>query len=518
MKSLKVLHKISHYLLLISPILLTSFFVYNSKYPAWANTMLLASFIFAIYTISFALNARNKKEYNILEVALASLGIISALAFSFFTNKNFMFGMFGKGIAETSGASILFLFVVAAFFVSLRGKLNKSAMIISGAALAYTIINYVFVKNNLSIANYTGYINIPMLSFQKLINFASVFALVALLTSVLAFFIEKKGIVFSKVINSKLLKVILALVLIVSVVFFVRNVLRFVAANYYYKAATAFSENKTEDTKKYLDRAILVSPFDEYYLAKNEIGAIEINTLLNSRATNTAELQEKYKVLVELQIENAKSAVNYDKGNPRNYMALGTAYERSMLLSKDDGYAKAISAYDMARETANDKDYVDVVKAKASFGAEKESEALKYIDSALKYNASSSQALFVSSQYYASKNNLPAAVEYGEKAVITSPQAADARLSLGLLYLQGKNYDAAIQMFGSVLQLTRGENIGAMYYLAVSFKEKGDKDNLKLVITELEKRVSPDSKEMKDLKSGLAPKVEVKGEGEVKKK
>lgn len=506
MKSLKVLHKISHYLLLISPILLTSFFVYNSKYPAWANTMLLVSFIFAIYSISFAINARNKKESNILEVGLASLGIISALAFALLASKNFMFGMFGKGVAEISGASILFLFVVAAFFVSLRGKLNKSALIISGTALTYTIINYVFIKNNLSIANYTGYINIPMISFQKLINFASISILVALLASVLAFFIEKKGIVFSKVINSKLLKVILALILIISVVFFVRNALRFVAANYYYKAATAFSENKTEDTKKYLDRAILVSPFDEYYLAKNEISTIEINTLLNSRATNTAELQEKYKVLVESQIDNANKAVNYDKYNPRNYMALGTAYERSMLLSKDDGYIKAIAAYDMARETANDKDYVDVVKAKASFGAEKESEALKYIDSALKYNASSSQALFVSSQYYASKNNIASAIEYGEKAVITAPNAADARLSLGLLYLQDKKYDAAIQMFGSVLQLTRSENIGAMYYLAVAFKEKGDTENLKLVITELEKRVSPDSKEMKDLKSGLETK------------
>ena len=74
-------------------------------------------------------------------------------------------------------------------------------------------------------------------------------------------------------------------------------------------------------------------------------------------------------------------------------------------------------------------------------------------------------------------------------------------------------------MFGSVLQLTRGENLGAMYYLAVAFKEKGDVDNLKLVIAELEKRVGPDSKEIKDLKSGLAPKAEAKVEDkeEVKK-
>ena len=86
---------------------------------------------------------------------------------------------------------------------------------------------------------------------------------------------------------------------------------------------------------------------------------------------------------------------------------------------------------------------------------------------------------------------------------MTSPQATDARLSLGLLYLQDKRYDAAIQMFGSVLQLTKGENLGAMYYLGAAYKAKGDIANLKLVIAELDKRVDPNSKEMKDLRSGI---------------
>jgi predicted Zn-dependent protease len=363
------------------------------------------------------------------------------------------------------------------------------------------VINYVLIKNNISIANYTGYINVPMLSFQKLINYSFVFSTLSLLASGIAFFIDKKGIVFSKITNSKLLKGLLFIVLIISTVFFVRNALRFIAADSYYKAALAFSENKIDETKNNLNRAVMISPFDEYYLAKNEILNVELNALLNSQATNTAELQQKYKVLVESQIYNANKAVSYDKNNPRNYMALGTAYERSILLSKEDGYTKSIAAYDKARELANDKDYVDVVKAKASFGVEKEVEALNFIDNALRYNSSSSPALFISSQYYASKNNLATAIEYGEKAVITSPQAVDARLSLGLLYLQDKKYDAAIQMFGTVLQLTDSKNLGAIYYLGLTYKAKGDDTNLNLVISELEKTIDPNSREMQALKS-----------------
>jgi hypothetical protein len=454
-----------------------------------------------MYAILFTFNSKTRRESNTLEVVLISLGIISSIVFALSTNDNFLFGLFGKGIVEWSGASILFLFVAMNFFLSLRGKVNKLAMVISGTAAAYTAINYVLIKNNISIANYTGYINVPMLSFQKLINYSFVFSALSLFASGIAFFIDKKGIVFSKITNSKLLKGLLFIVLIISTVFFVRNALRFIAADSYYKAALAFSENKIDETKNNLNRAVMISPFDEYYLAKNEILNVELNALLNSQATNTAELQQKYKVLVESQIYNANKAVSYDKNNPRNYMALGTAYERSILLSKEDGYTKSIAAYDKARELANDKDYVDVVKAKASFGVEKEVEALNFIDNALRYNSSSSPALFISSQYYASKNNLATAIEYGEKAVITSPQAVDARLSLGLLYLQDKKYDAAIQMFGSVLQLTNSQNIGAIYYLAIAYKAKGDTTNLKLVISELEKRIDPNSREMQALKS-----------------
>ncbi len=503
MKNLQILRRITNYMLLASPILVSSFFAYASKYPAWANTLLLISLFAVLFSFLFYTNYKNKKEATLLEVSLLVLSLLSAIVFTFSSSSSFVFNLFGKGIQEWSASSILVLFLAAAFFISLKGKLNKIAIIASLSVLTYTVINYILVKNGVSIANYTAYINIPMLSFAKLINLPFVFTIVTLLFSLISFYIEKKSLIFTKIENKKWYTVILLLILLLTSCLLIRNVLRYVAANNYLNASQAFSENKVSEAKTSLNRAISIAPFDEYYLGRIEITTSEINNLLASKSTNTAELQNNYKTLVESQINDAQKAIAYDNKNPRNYMALGLAYERSMLLSKEDGYTKSIEAYEKARELASDKDYVDVVKAKLSFGVEKESEALKYIDNALKYNSSSSPALFISSQYYASKNNFKSAIEYGEKAVMTSPQATDARLSLGLLYLQDKRYDAAIQMFGSVLQLTKGENLGAMYYLGAAYKAKGDIANLKLVIAELDKRVDPNSKEMKDLRSGI---------------
>lgn len=504
MKNLQILRKITNYILLSSPILVSSFFVYASKYPAWANTLLLISVLGVVFAFLFYTNYKNKKEATLLEVAILCLSLVSAASISFLSDSSFLFNLFGKGIQEWNASYVLILFLASAFFISLKGKLNKYALIISFSATLYTAINYLLIKNNIGIANYTAYINIPMLSFLKLVNLPSVFAFVALLSSVVSFYIEKKSLVFTKIENKKWYTIVLVIVLALTSCLMAKNILRYMAAENYLKASKAFSENKVSEAKTDLNKAIAIAPFDEYYLGRIEITTSEINSLLASNSTNTAELQNNYKTLVESQISDAKKAIAYDSRNPRNYMALGLAYERSMLLSKEDGYVKSIEAYEKARSLASDKDYVDVVKAKLSFGAEKESEALKYIDSALKYNSSSSPALFISSQYYASKNNFKSAIEYGEKAVMTSPQATDARLSLGLLYLQDKRYDEAVQMFGSVLQITKGENLGAMYYLGAAYKAKGDIANLKLVIAELDKRVDPNSKEMKDLKSGLS--------------
>ena len=508
----KTFNNISSYILLAAPVLVSSLFIYKSQFPAWANTLFLSLLLAFLISILNFRNLKNRKEVNLLSLAIIVLGVIASAIFVILDSQKISFALFGKGLTEWTGISILSLFVFAAYFVNTKSK-KIIAIGVASIAIIYTVINFIFIKYLPSVAQYTGYLNIPMVSFSKLINYAFILCIIILAASLVNYFMEKKGYVFASIKSSVY---VLALYIIVPVILFVAicsYTLRYIAAYNYIQAGQEYSAGNYVKARESINRAITISPFDVYYSGRIEMISTEIQTLLNSTSTDKQALEKKYKELVEYQISDAKKAVAYDPKNPSNYMALGLAYERSMLLTKEGGYKLAAEAYEQARAIAEDKDYVDVVKAKLSFSADKEQDALVSLDRALNYNASSAPALYIFSQYYALKKNLKSAIDYGEKTVAVAPNAVDARMHLGLLYLENNNIDGAIQLFGSAFVLSEQKDNAALYYLGLAYKEKKDIANLKLVLSELEKRVDPNLKEVKDLRSFLdSNKSEVKVE------
>ena len=498
----RIQKNILSYILLVSPILVSSFFIYKSNYPVWANTLLLAMIISLIVAIINYKNIIKKQEVNILSLASISLGLAAAVIFATTSKLALSFAVFGKGVTEWTAMSILSLFVVFAYFVASK-RYQFITLVVSSAAIFYTTLNFLLVKYLPSVANYTGYINIPMISFGKIFNYAFVYSAVVLAASLIAYVLDKKGYTLTSITKVKYIKYVYMLVAALLALNILSYGLRYVAAHYYIKAVELAYAGDLAASKTNINRAISIAPFDVYYLDRIELINADIRTLLSSTSTDKAVLEKNYKDLVEYQISDAKKAVAYDNKNPRNYMALGLAYERAMLLTKEDGYKMAVEAYEKARDLADDKDYVDVVKAKLSFSADKEQEALTSLDRALRFNASSAPALYVSSQYYSLKNNTKLAIDYGEKAVLVAPNAADARMNLGLLYLKNNNIDAAIQLFGSAFTLSNQQDNTALYYLGVAYKVKSDAKNLKLVVEELEKRLGTGIKEIQDLKTGL---------------
>lgn len=496
--------KVLEYLAIFSPVILSSLFIYGSRYPVWANSLYLSLFVLLIISLINLFKLREKKNTNLLSLSLVGLGVLFAVLYMFISSQKNSFDFFGKGVSQWTSVSIMGLFVASAYFYSLRGRKNKLAIIISGIAVLYTVVNFLLVNYLPSVANITGYINVPMLSFGSLLNYPFIFSLVVLIASLVSHFLnkyfDKKGIVLTEIGN----KLVYLLYILVPALIFINIILygfRYVGASYYIKAAESVQKADIDGAKDNINKAITTAPFDTYYLGRIELLNYDINQLLNSTSTDKAALEQKYKELVEYQIGDAKKAIDYDDKNPANYLALGLAYERAMLLAKDDAYKLAVDAYEKARSLASDKDYVDVLKAKLAFSANKEEDALTSLDRALKFNASSAPALFISSQYYDLKNKLDTALSYGEKAVMASPYAGDARMHLGLLYLKAKNYDEAVKMFITVYNLSGNKDNSALYYAAAAYKLKGDRQNFDMVIAELEKNMGTNVKEIQDLKS-----------------
>lgn len=498
-----------NYLVIFSPIILSSLFIYDSQFPVWANSLFFALIITLIAAIINRKNFSSKKEVNVLSFLSIIAGVVAAIIFVIVDKQNIMFSLFGKGVSEWTGISILSLFVLAAYIFILNKKQTKLIFLVSLVAVFYTIVNFLLVNYAPKIANWTGYINIPMLSFGKLLNYPFIFSLVGLITSIKSIVIfkifDKKGVSFSDIKN-KYVKYLFCAISILILVNVILYTLRYVGAYYYIKAANSASNANIVEAKNNINKAIAVAPFDVYYLGRIELLNLDLQNVLNSTSTNKEELQKQYKNIVEYQITDAKKAVEYDNKNPKNYLALGLAYEKAMLLTGDESYKFAAENYEKARNLAEDKDAIDIIEAKLAFSAKKEEEALSYIDRALKYNASSAPALFISSQYYDSKNNLDAAVAYGEKTVVVSPAAQDARMHLGLLYLKAGKLTEAAQMFGAAYNLSNNTDNTALYYLAASYKLKGETENFNLVIAELEKNLGPNVKEIIELKNATVQK------------
>lgn len=504
MKIKHTLGNIFNYALILSPLLLSSLYIYGSKYPAWANTLLFASILSFIFSILLIYRYRKTGVMSKLSAAIILLAILFLIYTSLTAKTSPIFNLFGKGIEEWRAVGVLLFFAASAYFITLKGRLNKLALITSIVALVYTILNYFLIRNNLSIANYTAYANIPMISFAKLLCYPFVYTLVVFISSLIALTMEKRNYDDGNVSKKKWLFIPLFIIFVLSSIMLYRDVLRYIASNHYYKASASYTTGDLDNAKKELSRAIVIAPFDEYYLARIEVTNAMINKFLESNSTTTAAASNIYKEYVTSAIDDASAAIKYDGRSARNYMALGNAYERAILIIGDDGYKNALSAYEKARLIASDKDYVDVVKAKLSFGTGKEEEAAKYLLDALNYNPDSAIALFTSSQYQASKNNLAEAISYGERAVQVAPTAIDARLSLGILYLQNKDYTKAVDSFGNALAISGGQNLAAIYYLGISYAKVDDSSNLQAVINELEKRIAKDSDELKYLKGELA--------------
>ncbi|MDQ5957288.1 MAG: hypothetical protein QG614_263 [Patescibacteria group bacterium] len=493
-----------NYLIILSPLLISSFFVYGSKYPVWGNTLFLGLILSLIVSVLSLYTYKKEKKINFLSFILVILGIFSGILYIFISEQKFLFDLFGKGIYPWTTVSIFSIFIVAAYFYSLRGRLNTISIVISGVVLLYTILNFFLINFLPSVANYTGYLNVPMVAFGTLINYPFLFSLVVFIFSLFSLlfnkYLDRKSIIlvdFDK-------KHFIYIYYIISILIFINIAVytfRYVGASYYIRAAESVQLNDVQGAKDNINKAISIAPFDTYYLARIELINYDISVLLNSTSSDKQDLEQKYKELVEYQIEDAKKAVQYDDKNPANYMALGMAYERAMVLAKEDAYKLAADSYEKARNLADEKDFVDVTKAKLAFSADKEEDALSSLDRALKFNASSAPALYVSSQYYDYKNKVDTAVTYGEKAVQASPYTTDTRINLGLLYLKVGNYSNSAMNFISAYNLSNNTNNLSLYYAGLAYKYGNEKDNFEKVIVELEKNLGSSVKEVEDLKA-----------------
>lgn len=487
----------------ISPLIINSFFIISNTFPPFVVTLYLLSLIAALGFgyYSFSLLKREHHTVNLLNLSIFIVGLLFAILYIFVGKGTLLFNFYGKGIQDISSVNILAVTSLIFLVTLLPRGYRKISLYLSAFVVVFDVLLYLIIKFLPTVGNYLAYGAVPLVSFGNLFSAPFVFGVLVLLVSVLLNILEKKGIAFNE--SPKTVSYLFKLVAIILFALLIGNTIRFVAAKFFVNGVNAAYAGDVVKAKKNIAIASEIAPFDTYYLTQIDLVTLDIQNLLASTTLSKEVAQTEYIRLVNNQIDLAKKAVSYDKKNAQNYLALGAAYERSILVvDKDTGYQEALKAYEQAKALIAQKDYVDTIKARLAFSLQKEQDAFSYIDSALKLNPNSPSALYTMSQYYAAKEDYKTSLEYAEKTVAATPNDIDARMQLGLIYFATKDYDKAADNFYYAFQLSGNQNNTALYYVAASLITGGKKDIAKQVVAELEKRF-PDSQEVKQLKSQL---------------
>lgn len=479
------------YLPALYPILITSFFVPTSIFSPASNTMVLATLIFVVISLQQYLyykNTINKNHVDIMLPLSLLFGALAALVMFFSTyEKPFSLALFGKGVVEWSIFSVFFLAVAFIAYFNTNGSVRKLSFLSSVFVISYTIFNFLGSKYFPSVGQYTGYINIPMFSFSKLFNYPFLFSLVAFAGLSLSMILQKFNIKLKTIRFPA--KTLLLVVLVLSVLWAGQYLRRTLAATYFNSAVTYIKNSDIQNASKSLDKAIFISPLDQYYLGKIDVINIQISQLTQNMTAVDVASSSQYKSLVDKQIENAQAAVNYDNAEPANYAALAQAYQRSIVYQKEVGYRKAIATYNELGKISNEKDAVETLKANTAFSVGDTAAGVAYLNSALDMNASSTSALYTYSQYYSSLKENIKAIDYAERAVLTRPDSFDTHANLAVMYMYGDRYkDASIQWY-TALQISQN-NPMALYYLAYSLISAHLYDDAQKVIAIFEKSTS----------------------------
>jgi hypothetical protein len=168
------LRKILLALLIASPVLVSSFYIYGSIYSPQSITIFLSS-LFTL--IAFTYVYAKRKTFTPLDVFSFAVFLLVIIVNVVMVKWITFFEIFGKGVIEWTAVSLGGLLLLFASFIHMKENAKKIALV-AGIATLYTVANFFIFKYLPSVANYTAYLNVPMLSFARIDTYSFYFTLV----------------------------------------------------------------------------------------------------------------------------------------------------------------------------------------------------------------------------------------------------------------------------------------------------------------------------------------------------
>ncbi|MFA6315053.1 MAG: tetratricopeptide repeat protein [Candidatus Paceibacterota bacterium] len=259
----------------------------------------------------------------------------------------------------------------------------------------------------------------------------------------------------------------------------------------------------------YFRKAQAIDSSDVYWQARAEASMAYANKLASSLSnTSTASTTETVMTQIVEATNQAltysRNAINFDPTNYYNFVSEARVSEFAAGLQMANGYENAVQSYGKAigLNPFNPSLYLGLAKLQARMN--KLDDALTSTGAALQTKNNYLDAIFLLSQIYAAKGNLPDAIIAAKVALEINPENPIILFQLGLLEYNMKNYPAAEVAFAAATKY-QTDYANARYFLGLSYARQNKSTDAIREFEEISK-TNPDNQEisliLSNLKSG----------------
>lgn len=257
-------------------------------------------------------------------------------------------------------------------------------------------------------------------------------------------------------------------------------------------------------------RAIQIAPTDTYWRGLSEISLNQIGNIISS-ISSVENLNESDRVNIQTLVGNAidssKQAIAWNSENYQNWFALGRVYEVLAANGIAGSAENATTAYLEAQKRSPQSPAIPLAFARLKALAGDVQGAREEIGKAIQLKNNYTDAYFTLAQLEAAANNVQGAINSVEAATLIDPNNAVLYFQLGLLKYNNRDNSGAAKAFERAVELVP-DYANARYFLGLSY-DRLNRESDAIAQFEAIQKTNPDNQEVElilsNLKAGRPP-------------
>lgn len=290
---------------------------------------------------------------------------------------------------------------------------------------------------------------------------AVIFSLAFIFTGLFIFMLVDLKIISEKEIEiNNFVRKILAIIAILFIsTVFIFVAMKFTANVYFQRSIIAISENKDLNSILYLTEK--AEKFNKIDVHSRALARVNSTILFDKISKQDQISPEEVNQSIQNIVDYHEAAVMYDVNNYSNYLEFANFYADlvSVDFDKEDSYKAALSLYNKASELKPNNPFINLSIARLDFINGDSDSSIEKIISVIKMKPDYFDAYVALSQVQLENNDFTEAENTIKEYLKLFPRDVNAMYQLAMIYIQNKNYNAAIEQFEAIYSIEGREEV-----------------------------------------------------------